>query len=743
VAFGGADATLVCAAVAKTLVVWHWPSQRLCWTQQESWSDAHCESITSLSVTADGATVLSGGLDGRIVVTDLAQRKAVRTLFVPDSDSGFVLALAPSADGRLIFAGGNDHMIHVWGRRREARLRSLGGHREPVEAVAAMPGGERFVSASQGGELLWWDFSGGRLRRMQHDPFAGVSALAVAADGGTLYVARSSGLDEGPIEVVDTASGRRRRTLQGHEGDVNALAVVPRDGTLVSASWDGTIRLWDAAGGKCLRTLAAHENGVSCVLVTPDGTQIVSGSADATIRLWDLASGTQLATVRAHPQGVRALALAPDGRTLYSAGDEDKRVVAWRLPDLKRLFSRTAHAAALTSLAVTQDGRHLVSGAWDGTARVWALPRCRLEQVFDCDPQGVTALALSPDGRHALCGGADGTVRAQPLGVHAPRRAMEGHLDAVNALAFTPDGRRLVSCSPDHRVRVWRVPEGTEAGAIDHRVGHGSDYGHLLGLAIGDGGRTVLWACGSNIVESGLRDGRCRRELTWHDNTVTSVAVAGGRLATGALDTRVVIARLGSSRPERIIEARGGEVGDVALSADGTQVIASFSMHGVVKVWDVATGRLQCRLHAGDPRVTALAVAGDAPQLLSGSADGMIRAWSIAPRVRRRLLRVLAGHEDAVSALAFDGTRSRLLSASRDGTLRAWPMAGEPSRLLFAADAPLTALAVSSDGRHVACGDTIGRIRLFECVDARIAGVSGRVPIGTPLRERPVQASRA
>ena len=49
-----------------------------------------------------------------------------------------------------------------------------------------------------------------------------------------------------------------------------------------------------------MRTLSGHTGAVQAVAVTPDGRQAVSGSGDNTLRVWDLASGETVRTLSGH-----------------------------------------------------------------------------------------------------------------------------------------------------------------------------------------------------------------------------------------------------------------------------------------------------------------------------------------------------------------------------------------------------------------------------------------------------------
>lgn len=79
------------------------------------------------------------------------------------------------------------------------------------------------------------------------------------------------------------ASGNPNMLFEGHENVVNSLSQSVPD-EIVSGSWDGTARIWETATGKCKKVLEGHQHAVS-VLSLPNGI-IITGSQDKAIRLW-------------------------------------------------------------------------------------------------------------------------------------------------------------------------------------------------------------------------------------------------------------------------------------------------------------------------------------------------------------------------------------------------------------------------------------------------------------------------
>merc|ERR1712096_257015 len=144
-------------------------------------------------------------------------------------------------------------------------------------------------------------------------------AKAAGANGLPLILGGSIDLRDGftfttssPIEATPL------QTLSGHSNIVWSVAY-NRDGTLASASHDGTIRLWDAESGLELQTLSGHNGPISSVAYSPDGTTLASASFDGSIKLWHAESGLELQTLSGHSDIVFSVAYSPDGTTLASA----------------------------------------------------------------------------------------------------------------------------------------------------------------------------------------------------------------------------------------------------------------------------------------------------------------------------------------------------------------------------------------------------------------------------------------
>jgi cytochrome c len=186
-----------------------------------------------------------------------------------------------------------------------------------------------------------------------------VAQVAVSPDGSTLA---SSSWDT--TVRLWPLSGGEARVLEGHEGNVNAVAFLA-DGTPVSAGYDARLIFWPRDAGPVRVTLPAPLN----TLVSLPGDRLAVGGADGKVRVLDR-EGTTRSEVQVLQSPVVALAASPDGVHLAAAGIRGSVVVldAMRLAPL---HEQNSAGTPVWSLAFTPDGKTLLTGGTDRVVRHW------------------------------------------------------------------------------------------------------------------------------------------------------------------------------------------------------------------------------------------------------------------------------------------------------------------------------------------------------------------------------------
>ncbi|KAG0430309.1 hypothetical protein HPB47_022798, partial [Ixodes persulcatus] len=191
--------------------------------------------------------------------------------------------------------------------------------------------------------------------------------------------------------------------LLGHSGVVCALAA-GQFGTLLSGSWDKSARVW--FGQKCMLTLEGHQGPVWAVQILPKQGLMLTGSADKTVRLWR--AGKCERVFSGHEDCVRGLAVLSNLEFLSSSNDCTVR--HWRATgDCLRIYN--GHTNFVYSICVLPDGggEEFVTCGEDRTLRVWASGGECL-QTLRLPAQSIWSVACLANG-DIIAGSSDGVAR--------------------------------------------------------------------------------------------------------------------------------------------------------------------------------------------------------------------------------------------------------------------------------------------------------------------------------------------
>jgi WD40 repeat protein len=424
---------------------------------------------------------------------------------------GFATVM-PTRDGRALVTADSAEGDTVI---REARtLRVL--RRVPVsdQYTALSPGGRTLLLGGADGSVRFVDLQTGKVRVASGKHDGVVERGIFTADGRFAITAAT----DDRIIVWDVRHAAQGEVLTGHHGRITALAV-SRDGTtLYSSALDGEVLIWDLSGrqrlGRPFKVGLDSLGNLPRYTLSPDGQILAVGRPDGTVGVFDMRTlrlASHFPVVTGPGATVVGMGWVPH-RDLIAVGGNDgflALVDPLRGRVVRRLYGHAAHARTgnlngVFTPGFSADGRLMVTGADDGTVRVWALPSGRevgapLKFVDRRGGDDVGDVSLSPDGREIAVDTASDPrypgVQIFDVATHRRVAALSHDEDVWDLARFTPDGHFIVGGSWKGWVRLWSTKTWKPATRVMR--GHA---GEVLWESLSPDGRTLATGGASDGV---------------------------------------------------------------------------------------------------------------------------------------------------------------------------------------------------------------------------------------------------
>jgi WD40 repeat protein len=209
---------------------------------------------------------------------------------------------------------------------------------------------------------------------------------------------------------------------------------------------------------------------------------------------------------------------------------------------------------------------------------------------------------------------------------------------------------------------------------------------------------------------------------THEDLSFSTLSPVGLHVSRYAGNT-ATITDLRSGLSVQVLKGHDGNIHDSGWSRDG-RTFATTGFDGIVRVWELATGRCTAAVAAHPAYACSVALSPDGRRLATGgSADSNVKVYESAGG---RELRVISTRGGATYSLGFTGDGRHLVGNQADGHLRVWRLEDGAEVLdLTPRSAYVHAYAFSRNGRLVAFPSAAGAVTVVDVADW-VAGKSDR-----------------
>lgn len=291
---------------------------------------------------------------------------------------------------------------------------------------------------------------------------------------------------------------------------------------------------------------------------------------------------------------------------------------------------------------------------------------------------------------------------ATPVAVSKPMHwhSMPLSLKPIEAVAISGDAQ-YAACSRANQVFLYQLPANVLAAQLaDPALGiNAADRDMVLSLAFSPDGET--------LAAGGYRSIKIWRhyplapvltlETEMANATVCSASPDGKWLATAGAQNRIRIWDAATGKMAREWSGRTA-VKSVQFSPDSKRICSAHN-DKLLRIWTLA-GVEQGHAESG-AEVAAIAWLADNERVAAGGADNLIRVWAFPESGEWAAPKELTGHGGAVTALSAV-TPNKILSGSADGSVRLWDADSGKEILKMDHGAPVSAVAVQSDGKRFA-----------------------------------------
>jgi len=638
----------------------------------------HSQKITSANYLCDPRFIVSGGMDGRIIVWDTVSNQQVwqfdcgeavqhirchprlpAVIGTSANGKGFVFQLRRQGDNWSLSAKQEIHLPQGTVADLQWLHAAAGSESHAGQPPPAAPTEDRKAGSDNDRIVLVAQLAP-RLSQVlvydQQGNCVGGDLPTINDDIRWLRPLRSSAL------LLVSSRSVYRQDLSTNAIDkvlvpqsvvpLDAIAVHPQRQWLALAS-GRQITIWDLQHQRRQSHLQGHSRKINAITFSEDGETVAAASADKTLRVWRAKTGELKSVKWGHVDAINDVQIRSDGDEVITAGR--LCVKLWDLQDAAAgIVTIKVAADPLKQIQFAPDSQLVSIGGNDG---FYVVDSNAKEPYAEhaVEIPGARILALSQDCRRACLIDYQNQLWLLELHGKPARQLLSRHLTDVTCLCFGNEPTKLYAGSKSGTIYAWNVATGNHDVLATAKL-------PLEKLAVSPQGELLAGRNQNVVTVWNARSGD--KLASWQLTGIASKPGSDTPLApTRSPDT-------GAAPPS---EANPGF--DLAFSPDGRLLAGSiahvpgYQGYDHVAVWEARTGREIAQLREHSEAVTAIAWSPDGRRLATASSDGSVIFWE---GTRFAIVHILRNLEKTCHTLQFSPDNHTLAAGLNDGSIKIW-----------------------------------------------------------------------
>jgi len=594
-----------------------------------------------------------------------------------------ISSIAISPDESTIVSGGYDNTIRIWNLNTSDELFVLRSDnaKEPwtnVTSLAYRPDGKQVAAGTEGKFVRLIDPATGTITKQIEADSYSAGLVCYSNDGKMLAVCGY----EKKVKIFDPDNGSLIKSFEGHRSSIKGLAFSSDGKLLASSSSDSTAMIFDIATGKTLQKIQLKAAADQCFFSGDGKKLLVNTSQIRNIQIIDVAVGKQSSKIDIYASYIAAM---PSGKEFVAVNNSKMLVY-----DIETSKSTKEFEAGGGSLTVSPKGTYIFLTSSIGIQQIEASSGKR-SKYFGLDVKHPQSACFSPSGKYILThnshisssGGPD--ILCYPVDTSKKFSSYHTAGSGKSIMAFAGKTDIMLSTSNGYyEFSYFDLATGTETKGIKQKF--------VCPINISEDGK-ILVAKEYNTdkyaifnPETGEKVKDLVESKAYH--YYSGITADGKYYAIRTMDFFKVFELPGGNEIKSF--SKREEFDDVVFidKMDDGKYVAGDLASGKFSLKDLMTAAEIFRIDVkemGD--VVDAKLSPDKKQIALATKAWNVIVWDIATK---SVVKTLQGHKAQVNSVAFSPKGEYIVSTSQDKTTRIWNIAdGKELLTLLAVENPV------------------------------------------------------